>query len=531
MMIRRTLFAYAAIMFFLIISIMGTASAALGGTAYTEIVGRQSMYTVSVATMRGTIYDRNLEPLTNSGEKLVAAVVPNVDSVARLYAATDGEKREELRLALESEKPFLIEVNTPISDENIETFTVYDRYEEAQPAANLIGYLQNEHGADGIEWSYDAALSGKAGHIDVTFAIDAAGGAISGEAMRIENDYIMSDGGIVLTLDRAIQIAVEEACSEIERGAAVVLDTKSGAVLASASFPAVDPDNLAANLEDENAPFLNRAMSCYTPGSVFKLFAAAAALENGYDYRAVYTCEGRIDVDGMEFSCYNNTAHGEVNMHTALRKSCNGYFIHLLQEIGPEPVLEMLRKVGFGTSLELASNLTTDTGSLSSETELQYLRALANFSFGQGDTTISPVQLAAAVNAIASGGVYTRPFVYLGIADVNLETIRGELPEGEKVMEVTTANRIIAYMKSTARYGTARFGAPQNCTSGIKTGTAQTGIYNEDGEEVLNYWYAGFICDQTETPKYTVVLLEESAGQSHTAAAFKKIGEFLGDFI
>lgn len=531
MIIRRTLFAYAGIMFFLIIAILGTASAALGGATYTEIVGRQSMYTLSVATMRGTIYDRNLEPLTNTGETLMAAVVPNVDSVARLYAATDGEKREELRLALESGKPFLVEVNTPISDENIETFTVYDRYEDVQPAANLIGYLQNGHGADGLEWSYDAALSGKKGRINVTFAIDAVGGAISGESMRIEDDYVMTEGGIVLTLDKAIQIAVEDACSEIQRGAAVVLDTKTGAVLASASFPAVQPDNLAANLEDENAPFVNRALSCYTPGSVFKLFAAAAALEGGYDYRAIYTCEGSIDVDGREFACYNHTAHGEVNMHTALRKSCNGYFIHLLQEIGPEPVLEMLRKVGFGESLELANGLTTNTGSLSTEAELQYLRALANFAFGQGDTTISPIQLAAAVNAIASGGVYTKPYVYLGIADANLETIRGELPEGEKVMEATTANRIMAYMKSTARYGTARLGAPENCTSGIKTGTAQTGIFSENGAEVLNYWYAGFICDETETPRYTVVLLEESDEKSHTAVAFKKIGEFLGDFI
>ena len=532
MSIRRMITAYAFIMFFVVIAILGTASASLGGGMYTEVVGRQSTYTLSVATARGTIYDRNGKPLTNAEEKYIAAVVPNVESVSRLNAAAGRERREELRVALENGKPFLIEVNTPVHADGIETFRVYNRYAEHQPAANIIGYLENgETGADGIEKSFDSMLAASNGTIDVTFTIDALGNAISGAELLVDNTYQIADGGVVLTLDRDIQLALEKACASIEKGAAVVLDCKTGDILACASFPAVDPNNLDACLEDADAPFLNRALSAYAPGSVFKLFVAAAALEAGADYRESYECTGSIEVDGMEFACYDGKAHGEVNMHTALRKSCNGYFVELMEKLEPDRVLRMVHSLGFENPLSLAPGLSCTAGTLSSAQTLQNARARANFSFGQGETTVSPVQLAAAVNAIAAGGIYTPPRLVYGTADANLEIEKEDLNEGYKVMELTTANRLRAYMESTARYGTGISGAPQNCTSGIKTGTAQTGVYAESGDEILNHWYAGYICDSDDAPAYTIVILEETAGESHTADAFQKTGEALVDFI
>ncbi len=530
-MTRRALISYTLVMLLLTVSILGTASAFIGGETYTEVVGQQSMYALHVASSRGTIYDRNLVPLTNTVQQKIAAVVPDVDSMGRLYAATNGEKREELRVALESGKPFLVEVETPVSDENIETFVVSKRYEDVQPAANLIGYLENGKGADGIEYCFEDVLSEGQGNIDVYFAIDAVGGAISGEGMLVENTYRSEKSGVVLTLDREIQMAVEAACAEIGKGAAVVLDTQTGGVLAMASFPPIDPNDLAAEMNDENAPFLNRALCGYAPGSVFKLVGAAAALENGYDFRETYTCTGSTLVSGMEFACYEGIAHGEVNMHTALRKSCNGYFIHLAEKLGAGAILKMAESVGFGKSLELAPALYTDESVLSSEHELMNPRARANFAFGQGETLISPVQLAGAVNAIASGGEYRPPFVILGVTDENGEITDNALPEYSTAMQRTTANRLMAYMESTARYGTARAGAPRNGKSGIKTGTAQTGVFTEEGEEILNFWYAGYQYGKENVPGFTVVLLEETAGESHTAAAFRKICEFLADSI
>ena len=98
-------------------------------------------------------------------------------------------------------------------------------------------------------------------------------------------------------------------------------------------------------------------------------------------------------------------------------------------------------------------------------------------------------------------------------------------------MEETTANRLRAYMESTARFGTAKVGAPENCVAGIKTGTAQTGIFDANGKEIMNYWYGGYLCGDEGDPKYTLVILEESAEPSHVPISFKKFAETLADFI
>ena len=552
---RRIIATYAFVMFFLVIALLGTVTAAFGGTSYTEAAGRQSVTWTSsnrkIATVsssgvvtarargtvtitakaRGTIYDRNLQPLTNAERVYVAAVIPSRETLAKLNRAVPEEKREVLRTALESGKPFLIEVTTPVSDDGIQTFSVTKRYANPQPAANLLGYLDSDYnGADGVEKSFDALLAENHGEIDVTFAIDALGNAISGETMHVENTYRFADGGVMLTLDKRIQQCVENACAEIKKGAAVILDCKTGEVLASASFPAVDPNDLAACMENEDAPFVNRALCAYTPGSVFKLICAASALEYGIDYKEMYTCTGSIVVDGLTITCYGGKAHGEVNLHTALRSSCNGYFIQLAQKLSAEKILSMAEKLGFGTSVLLADNLETAAGSLSNAQALKNARALALFSFGQGETTVSPLNLAAAVNAIAADGIYMTPRLVYGTVDTNLSVQETEENTGEKVMEPTTAARLRAYMESTARFGTARIGAPQNCVSGIKTGTAQTGVYDENGEEIENYWYAGYICNAQEEPLYTLVVLEETAGEMHVPQAFRKIGETLVDF-
>ena len=531
-MIRRVIYVYSFMMLFLLIAALGTASAALGHSAYTEAVGRQSTYTLQAAVSRGTIYDRNLQPLTNAQEKYIAAVVPSVETLSRINAITDDDKRDELRTALENGKPFTVEVNSPVSTDGIQTFTVAERYSAQQPASNLIGYLQNgTTGVSGLEKSFNSILSADQGKIKVTFTVDAIGQVIHSGALQTENTYKSTAAGIALTIDREIQTALETACAEIHKGAAVILECATGQIMALASFPALDPNHLESSLNDTDAPFINRALTAYAPGSIFKLISAAAALESGTDYRKTYVCAGTLAVDGMDFACYDHIAHGEINMHTAIRQSCNGYFIQLVAEIGAERVLAMAEALGIGQEIELAEGLSAAKGTLSSAGELQNPRAAANFSFGQGETTLTPLHAAAYINAIAAGGIYVTPQVYWGTVDEDRNVSGFPQYESRKVMEATTANRLRAYMESTARFGTAKKGAPENCTAGIKTGTAQTGVHDENGEEILNYWYAGYICDGDDIPAYTVVIMEESSSESNVPAAFKKITETLVDFI
>ena len=531
-MTRRVIYVYAFMMFFLLIATLGTASAALGNSTYTEAVGRQSTYTLQAAVSRGTIYDRNLQPLTNADEKYIAAVVPSVESLSRINAITDAQRRDEIRMALENGKPFTVEVNSPVSTDGIRTFTVVERYSEQQPASNLIGYLQNgTTGVSGVEKSFDSILSADQGRIRVTFTVDAIGQVIHGGDLQVENTYETTAAGIALTIDRDIQTALETACREIDKGAAVILECSSGQILAMASFPALDPNHLEASLSDTDAPFINRALTAYAPGSIFKLISAAAGLEGGADYRKTYTCTGALAVDGMDFACYDHIAHGEVNMHTAIRQSCNGYFIQLVAEIGAERVLSMAETLGLGQDIRLAEGLSAAAGTLPAKQELLNPRAAANFSFGQGETVLTPLHAAAYINAIAAGGIYVTPQLYLGTVDETRNVSGVPQYESRKVMEATTANRLRAYMESTARFGTAQKGAPENCIAGIKTGTAQTGVHDENGEEIHNYWYAGYICDSDEVPVYTVVIMEESSSESQVPAAFKKITETLADFI
>ena len=338
----------------------------------------------------------------------------------------------------------------------------------------------------------------------------------------MEDTYSRARDGVVLTLDKEIQIALEEACAAIDKGAAVVLDCKTGDILASASFPAVDPNHLDECLADEDAPFVNRALSAYAPGSVFKLFVAAAALEEGVDYRAVYDCTGSIEVDGMEFACYDGKAHGEVNMHTALRKSCNGYFVQLLEQIGSETVLQMVHALGFESPLELASGISSDAGTLPSAQTLQNARARANFSFGQGETTVSPLQLAAAVNAIAAGGVYTAPRLVYGYADTNLDIEETEPHEGYKVMErrpQTACAPIWRARRATGRRCAAR---PKTARPASRPARRRPASTMKTAARSSTTGMRAISADAEETPVYTIVILEESAGESQTAEASEK---------
>ncbi len=529
-MYRRTVYAYAIIMIFLFIAALGTGSAALGNSTYIEAVGRQSTYTLTIATPRKTIYDRNLQPITNAEQKYIAAVVPSVESIGKIQSVTDDSQRNEVYTAFENGKPFLIDVNTPIQTDGIATFTVFERYSDPQPAAHLVGYLENgKIGISGIEKSFDNELK-ECGEITVTFTVDAIGQAIQGAVIETQNDYERSDAGIALTLDRSIQSIVESSCTDILKGAAVVLECRTGNIIAIASYPTLDINNLEHALNDPNEPFINRALCAYSPGSVFKLLSSVAALENGADYRTTYMCNGSTEIDGYKFPCFDQIAHNEVNLHTALRQSCNGYFIHLVESIGADKVLLTAEKFNFGKEIDISNGLVSSAGALPSVSELCNPRAAANFSFGQGYLTTTPLHIAAFINTIASEGLYYTPKIFLGYVDDEKEISYVNKSAGKKIIEKMTADRLRNYMESTARFGTARDGCPQNCISGIKTGTAETGVFDTDGKEVYNYWYAGYICDKDEIPLYTIVIMEESSKGNHVPKAFKKIAETLADF-
>ena len=376
-----------------------------GRAGYVAAAGQQSLYRLDVARSRGTIYDCNLAPLTGSTSRWVAAVAPTIEAVGALETATRGRYRERLAAALEDGRPFTLEISRPIEHACIETFSVPRRYGENQLAPHVIGYLD-----------------GMGRQLTVYYQVDALGRAIAGAERRTENTMEQTAGGVAVTIDSDIQLLAEKASEELGKGAVVVTEVPNCEIRALVSMPGFRQDEIYEASGDPDSPLLNRAFSAYAPGSVFKLVTAATALEEGSVLKT-FDCTGSINAGGLMFRCYDGQAHGTVGLQEALEQSCNGYFISTARAMGGQPVLSMAYELGFGVQQEFGRGLYSAGGNLPNIDSLYNYRALANFSFGQGDLTVTPVQLCGMMNVIASGGEYSSPKLIEGLVAENRELI------------------------------------------------------------------------------------------------------------
>lgn len=480
------------------------------GEVLAETAQRQSIYTLTVSQTRGKIYDCRLLPFTGETNRWVAAVAPGVQTAADLSRALGREEVSSLLSLLQAGKPFSLALPNNVSGSGILTFQVPDRYAGEQLAVHTIGYLDGSgHGASGLELAFDDFLSEQGGEISVTYQVDALNHVLAGESAEVSDTSSLGNGGLVLTLDKRIQrIAEEAASSTLESGAVVVAEIPSCKIRAMVSLPDFDRDSLSDSLDDPASPLLNRCLSAFSVGSVFKLVSAAAALESGISPEYAYTCSGSTVVTGRTFRCYASEAHGEENMQKAIANSCNTYFINLMQQVNPSQFLTMARRFGFGESITLAPGLETDSGVLPEESSLQIPQALANFSFGQGDLTATPLQITAMVNAIASGGEYTPPRLIEGTIDSSYEwTSRESGEEPVRILSPYTAALLQNFMLASIQEGTSEKYAPAYGGAGAKTATAQTGRFDENGQEEVHSWFAGFY--PYDSPQYVIVVFSE----------------------
>ena len=328
----------------------------------------------------------------------------------------------------------------------------------------------------------------------------------------------------MLTLSTEIQSAAETVLREsLEHGAAVVLDAQTGEILAAASVPCFDQNNLAASLGKEGSPFINRAFSAYTVGSTWKLVVAAAAIENGESTARKYDCKSSIEVEGIDFHCHWEYGHGEIDMPAALRVSCNPYFIDLGLSVGGKKILETAENLGFGAGMELAPGLFSAAGSFPSEAELRSPAALASFSFGQGKLTATPLQMAALAAAIANGGCAVTPKLVLGTRDAAGNITFAAEYESNRVMSEATAKKLQKMMISVVEEGSGINAKPESGGAGGKTASAQTGQFDKDGNEIVHAWFVGFY--PAESPKYAIAVFAEGmdSGSEFAAPVFKKI--------
>lgn len=489
------------------------------------VASQSSLRVKEIATTRGIIYDRNLSPLVNNAYSYVSCIKPT--AVAINLLKSKNEPQSTIDKAVKGQF-LIIPSKTDIygNTNDIKTLTIFERY-PTDTASHIIGYTDsNNNGVCGIEKYFNDQLLKSGGELSIAYSSDATGRMLLNEPVEVRNNGYYDKDGIVLTIDKTIQEITETALKNgnIDKGAAVVLDVKTSEILACASTPVYDRNNIAEFINDENSPFINRALCAYPVGSVFKVVTAVSALENGIEMQN-YFCNGRIEKSKTIFNCSNTDGHEAVDLSTALAYSCNPYFIELGTKIGATNLLYTAENLGFGKSTDLGNGFFTDCGVLPQIAELNSEAAVGNFAFGQGKFTATPLQIASLFATIGNNGIYNEPTLLKGATD-KTGAYSPELKyEGIKILKESTCSTIKASLTKTVTEGTGKSAFSSLFNSCSKTATAQSGQYDKNGNEIKYCWFAGIF--PYENPKYVICVLRENgvSGGGDCAPVFKEIAE------
>ena len=508
-------------------------------TQYVETASTHGTYTLPLAETRGKIYDRNGYVLAGGSAVCRAVVIPSAETTAALFRSLDPEtlasleQTDDLHTQLKGSLPFVITVpDGRCQSDGIRVYRVPVRYAPDDTITHLIGTCGGDGGESGIEKAYDSWLRSASGRFRVTCRVNATGRSLNGAQQEVTDTTADSDRGVMLTIDHRIQtIAQSAASAHLQAGAVIVADVRTAEILAMVSLPTCRRNAVSDALNDPASPLINRALLPYNAGSVFKPVVAAAALENGCDPSAPCLCEGSMRIGQNVMGCISHQAHGEVDMNQALSHSCNIYFIQKAQQTGGEPILRMAEALGFGAPTRLGNHYEASAGTLPSAESLTRPAALANFSFGQGELTVTPVQVTAMMLAIAHDGLYREPTVVRGLTDGHGSMLSPSVPdETRQVMRPETAAVIRQGMRTAVEEGTAKAGAPDHTSAAAKTGTAETGIFR-NGKRLNQAWYAGFF--PYESPRYVCVVLAEGglSGGGTAGPVFREIANRIGQIL
>ncbi len=473
-------------------------------TDYSAVLEAQSGYRLTVGNLRGTIYDCNMVPITNNKTKIIAAVSPTPRAVTAISGVLDGEERENTLERLKSGKPILCEVPREIECDGISCVTVYEHNSSETVASHLLGYTDvDSRGASGLEKAYDDILYSE-NKVSFLYSKDGLGEILKGVKPEIENDTSVTASGVVTTIDINLQQIAEEAADAIESGAVIIADSETNEIKAMVSRPDFDLTDVVDYLDKDNSPLLNRALSAYSVGSVFKPCVAAVGIEFGKG-NLNYTCTGSCKIIDRYFKCHKLSGHGAMTLKSGMANSCNTYFYNYAFSIGGNGIYNMASSLNFGKSFSVAKGMYVSAGCLPDVSSLSNIAHLANFSIGQGELLVSPVSMLTLYSSIAYDGTYYLPSV-----------VRGTYQGGTlspynrgvrtRAMSENTAKLLRNYLSAVIEEGTGVSAKPKATTGAGKTATAQTGRY-ENGVEICEGWFCGFF--PADKPRYTVIVFSE----------------------
>ncbi len=400
----------------------------------------------------------------------------------------------------------------------------------------FVGYVGDEKkGQYGIEEAFEKALAGSPG--SVVAERDARGRAIAIGTREVTPATRGAD--IVLTIDRTVQY---EACTKLDAwvrqhgadsGSLVILNPKTGAVLAFCGTPDFDP-NAYGDETDVNV-FVNPVIyNAYEPGSVFKPMTMAAALDLGkVTPETTYEDTGEVKIGSFTIKNSDAKAYGVQSMTQVLGKSLNTGAIFVEQQVGNQLFADYVKAFGFGarTDIELPGELAGDVSSLEKNKDIYGATA----SFGQG-ITVTPLQLAAAYGAIANQGRLMKPYVVESIIGQDGEPIVTPSVQIRQVISQRTAATLSAMLVNVVENGHGqRAGVPGYFVAG-KTGTAQIPAKDKRGYEpdVTIGTFAGFA--PVNDPKFVMVVRVDRPrdvqfAESSAAPLFGQLAQFLVHYL
>jgi cell division protein FtsI (penicillin-binding protein 3) len=459
----------------------------LGRKSFERQAARQSERTINLDPRRGPILDRNGQPLAVSVDaESIYAVPQDVEDPARTTAALaaplglDAAGRKELQLQLSRNRAFVwvkrkVDPATGHAVRELQLdgigFLTENRryYPKRELASHVLGYTGLDNtGMSGVEYAFEDLIRGRAAKVVVR--TDARRRPVG------HTEKPSTDGhAVLLCLDESIQHVAE---TELERsmaetqaisGIAIVMDPRTGEILALANRPTFNPNRFSAY---SSARWRNRAVTdAYEPGSIFKIITAAAALqEKIVDPDEVLDCgHGFVEVAGIRIN--DHAVFDQLRFRDVIAKSSDVGCVRVAQRVGRENFNRYVRDFGFGALTGV--DLPGESGGLLKPPSRWSALSLASMSFGQ-EVGVTAMQMAMAAAAVANGGYLMKPLIVRRVEDAEGHVVKEYKPVAvRRVLESDTVDTLTDILKGVVREGTGKKAAIPGYVVAGKTGTAQ----------------------------------------------------------
>ena len=460
---------------------------------------------LTVQADRGKILDRNgkvmVDNVTTVGLYLVPNQILNKKEVASTLANILGVSYDEMykhvskKTSIERVHPegrnLDFEVADKINSYNYDGVYLLKEskrdYKYKNLLSHVIGYTGiDNQGLSGLELLYDKELTGKNGNIK--YYSDGKGKRLSMPEVYSEPK---SGSDIKLTIDLDIQLSLENELSnaytkyEAEGAIGLVMNPKTGEILAMSSYPSFDP----SNYKEYSAEVINRNLAIWAnfePGSTFKIVTLAAAINEGKVniFEDHYYDSGKVKVANATLHCWKRKGHGDQTYVQVVENSCNPGFVSLGQKLGKELLFKYITELGFGKKTGIDLN-GEGTGILFKMDKIGPVE-LATSAFGQG-ISVTPIQQVTAVSSIVNGGTLYVPYVVSEVGDKNITS----MIKRKHVITKETSDVVKYVLESVVANGSGRNAYIENYRVGGKTGTAQK--VGSDGRYMSGNYILSFI--------------------------------------